>query len=176
MRLGDLAEFVLQRHRPRAVQNAKRPAAEARCVLAEGWTAPSRFNADESNRIVLQHLVEETDGVRSAADARDGDVRNRASSFLQLTQRLAPDHGLEIAYDQWIGMGPEDRADDVVRGADIRDPVADRFIDRVLQGAAAAGDGNDFGAEEAHTEDVHILAGHVDRAPVDDAVEAEERA
>ena len=72
-----------------------------------------------------------------------------------------------------IGMRPHDAADEVVRGRDVGHPVAHRLVDRVLQGAAAAGHGPHLGAEQAHAEDVGRLARHVDLAHVDDALEAE---
>src|SRR5439155_6551801 len=39
VRLGDLSEFVLQNHRSLAVQDAERPAAESRRMLAQLWPA-----------------------------------------------------------------------------------------------------------------------------------------
>ena len=59
---------------------------------------------------------------------------------------------------------------------DVRDPVAHRFVDRVLQRPAAGVDALDRRAEQAHAEDVQRLPRHVLRAHVDDALEAEQRA
>src|SRR3954451_18601183 len=73
-------------------------------------------------------------------------------------------------------MRTEHRADDVVRRAHVCDPVADRFVDRVLERAAAARHRHDFRAEEAHAEDVELLPRHVHLAHVDDALQPEERA
>src|SRR5205814_9874207 len=73
-------------------------------------------------------------------------------------------------------MRSEDRADDVVRRANVRDPIANRFVDRIFQRAAAALHRYDFGAEEMHAKDVELLARHIDFARVDDALQSEERA
>ena len=62
-----------------------------------------------------------------------------------------------------------------MRGAHVGDPVAHRFVDRVLQRAAAGIDADHFGAEKAHAEDVEPLALHVLGAHVDGAGEAEQR-
>ena len=73
-------------------------------------------------------------------------------------------------------MRPERRAEQVVRVFGPRDPVAHRFVDRVLERAAAGVDALDLGAEQPHAEDVERLARHVFGAHVDDALEAEQRA
>ena len=86
---------------------------------------------------------------------------------------LLADHALEVADHQRIGIGPHHRADDVVGRADVGDPVAQRPVDRVLEGRRAALHRPDLGAEEAHADDVEGLAGDVLGAHVDDAGEAE---
>src|SRR6185295_3835929 len=58
----------------------------------------------------------------------------------------------------------------------VRGPVAHGLVDRVLERARAAVHAAHLRAEEAHAADVGGLAGHVLRAHVDDALEAEERA
>ena len=59
---------------------------------------------------------------------------------------------------------------------DVGDPVAHRLVDGVLEGAAAAGDGDDLGAEQAHPGHVERLPPGVLLAHVDDALEPEQRA
>ena len=63
-----------------------------------------------------------------------------------------------------------------MRGADVGDPVAHGFIDGVFEGARTGIYAADFGAEQAHAEDVEFLAAHVFGAHVDDALEAQQRA
>ena len=58
-------------------------------------------------------------------------------------------------------MGADDRTDDVVGVADVGGPVADRFAGGVLQGAGAAGHGNDFSSQQAHSEHIQRLSLHV---------------
>ncbi|GAA3067995.1 hypothetical protein GCM10020000_60450 [Streptomyces olivoverticillatus] len=59
---------------------------------------------------------------------------------------------------------------------DVGDPVAERLVDGVLEGAAAGLHGDDLGAEHPHAGDVERLALGVDLAHVDGAFEAEEGA
>ena len=73
-------------------------------------------------------------------------------------------------------MRSEDGAEDVVRGADVGDPVANRFVDGILERPASARHGHDFSAEEPHAEDVGLLARHVDFAHVDHAAQSEKSA
>ena len=61
-------------------------------------------------------------------------------------------------------------------GAHVRDPVAHRLVDGVLQRARARIDPANLGAQQAHALHVRRLAGHVLGAHVDHAVEAELRA
>ena len=56
---------------------------------------------------------------------------------------------------------------------DAGDPVAQRLVDRVLEGGAAGVDRDHLGAEQLHPGDVERLALGVDLAHVDGAVEAE---
>ncbi len=73
-------------------------------------------------------------------------------------------------------MRPRRRADAIEGVGDIRHPVAQRLVHRVLQGPRARLHGNDLGAEHLHAEDVRLLPLDVDRAHIDDAVEAKARA
>src|SRR5437867_3303389 len=67
------------------------------------------------------------------------------------------------------------RPEQVVRRTDVRHPVAERLVDRVLQRAAAGLDRRDLGAEQAHAKDVQGLTLDVLGAHVDLALETEER-
>ena len=85
-------------------------------------------------------------------------VRQASLPLLDLRTRLAPDHGLEVPDDQWIGVRPDYGTDDVVRGPHIRTPVADRLAGCVLQGARPRGDGRHSGAQQLHAVNIQGLA------------------
>jgi len=63
------------------------------------------------------------------------------------------------------------RAEAVVRGALLGDPVAQGGVDGVLQGAGSGFDGYHLGPEQVHATDVVRLAHHVLGAHEDDALE-----
>jgi hypothetical protein len=67
-----------------------------------------------------------------------------------------------------------DRAEEIIGVLNVLHPVANGFVDGVLEGPGAAGDGDDFGAEEPHPEDVKSLPAHVLLAHVDNALHAEQ--
>ena len=103
-------------------------------------------------------------------------VGSLAFGFQNLLARLFADDAVEVAHHGGIRMRAEDAAEQVVRGADVGDPVAHGLVDGVFEGARAGVDAADFGAEQTHAEDVELLAAHVFGAHVDDAFESEERA
>ena len=70
-------------------------------------------------------------------------------------------------------MGTGHRAQDVVGGLDVGDPIADRLAGGVLEGGGAGRHGLDGGPQQPHAEDVEGLAAHVLGAHVDDALQPE---
>ena len=93
-----------------------------------------------------------------------------------LRARLVADHALQVADERRIRRWPDARADDVVGVGDVRDPVADRGGDGLLQRPRAGLDRLDGRAEQPHPLDVRLLPAHVLGAHVDDALEIEQRA
>ncbi len=181
MRGGDLSVFVLQDVGVRALQNAGARAgetlrgAEARGVFAEFFAAAAGFDADHFYVGVSQERVEEADRVGAAADAG---IEMRGQTLFggeNLLARFAADDGLKIADHRRIRMRAENRAEQIVRGANVGDPVAHRFVDGVFERVAAGLDADDLRAEHAHARNVERLARHVFGAHVDDAFEAEMR-
>ena len=73
-------------------------------------------------------------------------------------------------------MRAERRTEQVKGRADIRNPIANRFVDGVFEGAAATRDAAHFRAKQTHAEDVRFLPRHIDFAHVDDAFQAEQGA
>ena len=102
-------------------------------------------------------------------------VGRRPGEVEHLLARLLADDLLEVAHHLGERVRARDRAEDVVRGGDVRDPVAHGLVDRVLQGARPGRHRDDLGAEQAHAGDVERLALGVDLAHVDGALESEQR-
>jgi len=103
--------------------------------VAAGQPFARRLDADEADGLVGVERVEEADGVGAAAHAGDGVIREPALRVQHLLPRLGADHRLEIADDHRVGVRPDDGAEQVVGRLDVRHPVADRLVDRVLEGA-----------------------------------------
>jgi hypothetical protein len=84
------------------------------------------------------------------------------------------DHALQLPHHPRVRVGPHYRAQAVVGVLDRRDPVAEGFVDGVLEGPAPGTNRSDLGAEEAHPEHVELLALGVYLAHVHHALEAEQ--
>src|SRR5207248_1478138 len=159
----------------RAVQHADRAGGHRGAVLAAGDPAAAWLDADDADPAVGDERVEQPDGVAAAAHAGDDDVRQPAEYAPGLSPRLFSDHGVEVAHHHGIGMRAERRAEQIVRGADVGDPVAQRLVHRVLQRLAPRLHRDDLGPEQPHPEDVERLALDVLRAHVHRALEPEQR-
>ena len=104
------------------------------------------------------------------------EVRQPALDGRELGRRLVADPALEVAHDRRVRVRAHRRAEDVVGVCDVRDPVAHRLVDRVLERRRARRDRADLGAQRAHPEDVRALALDVLGAHVHDARQVEQRA
>src|SRR5215472_13451292 len=100
---------------------------------------PGGLTADEPYILVRNERVEQPDRVRPSSDTRDRRIRQPAGSLEDLTAGLHADDALEIANHCREGMGASDRAEDIVRGLDVGDPVPERLVDGVLERAGAGG-------------------------------------
>src|SRR2546425_779898 len=176
MGFADLAVLVLQHEVSGAVQPAARPADDRSRVTATRDALASGLDADQTYGLVAEKRAEDPDGVRAATHARHDRVRQAPERRDALIARLGADDRLKVADHRGIGMRPDRGAKQVIRGADVRHPVADRFVHRVLQRAAPGLDLADLGAQQLHAEDVRLLASCVDGAHVHDALEPEESA
>src|SRR6266404_686566 len=145
-------------------------------MFAQRRAAATSLSSDEFHFLVFQKIVEDTDRVRSSPDASDDGVGKFAFSLPNLDASFASDDAMKIAHHGRIGMRAENAAQQVVRGANVGDPVAHGFVDGVLEGARTGIDAANFGAEQTHAEDVKLLAAHILGAHVDHALESKQRA
>jgi hypothetical protein len=148
---------------------------EARRVPAGCHALPARLHADQPHAGIVPEGVEQTDGVRAAAHARHARIGQPAGLGHDLSPRLIPDHRLEVAHDGRVGVRAERGAEQVVRVAHGRHPVADRLVDGVFQGACARIHRPHLRAEQFHAQDVRLLPGDVHCAHVDHALQPQQR-
>jgi hypothetical protein len=125
---------------------------------------------------VVDVRIEDAHRVRAAADAGDHVVGLAAGDLGHLHQAFLADHGLEVAHHHRIRMRAGHGADDVEGVFDVGDPVAHRFVERVLQRLRTRLDRHHGRAQQLHAVDVLRLALDVLGAHVDHAFEAEARA
>src|SRR5450631_300089 len=172
----DLTRSVLQDVRISSLQNARRTAAETSRVLAQSFAESAGFHSDEFDFFVFEEVVENADGIRSSADAGDDGVGKFAFGFADLDACFASDDAMEVAHHGRIRMRAEHAAEQIVCRAHVGDPVAHGFVDGVFEGARTGIDAANFRAEQAHSEDVELLAAHVLGAHINHALEAEQGA
>ena len=118
--------------------------------------------------------MEDADCVASATDACSNRVRKSTGHFKNLLARLDADDAMEIAHHLWERMRPGHGAQEVMRVIDVRDPIAHRLVDRILQRPATGSDRHDGGAEQFHAGHVQGLPLGVFLAHVDNTLKAEQ--
>ena len=170
MRFEDLSLVVLQDHGAGPVKQAGRTANQGGPVAAAVQSRSAGLDADEPHRLLGNEGVKDADGVAAAADARHHHVGEPAELPPPLPLRLVADDGLEVPHEPREGMGSGGRPEQVVGRGQAGRPVAQRLVDRVLEGAGARGHGDDVGAAELHPLHVgglalHVLFPHVDHRP-----------
>ena len=84
----NLAELVLQNVAARALQHAERAALKPRRVLLGLDAESARFHADHLHGRVVEERIEQSDGVRAAADAGDEQVGQALFLFQNLPRAL----------------------------------------------------------------------------------------
>ena len=139
------------------MENAQTPRVDGGSCLKGVDAAARCFAADETHALILDEIVETADGVGAAAHAGNDSVRQAAFLFQHLLLDFFGDDGLEVAHDGGERVRPHHRAKAVVGIADAAGPLAHGFGHGVLQGASAAGDGDDLGTQQAHPVDVQGL-------------------
>ncbi len=135
-----------------------------------------RLGHGQADGRLADEPIEQADRVRAAPDAGQDEVGQTALDSLELGRRLVAQDPLEVAHDCRIGMRPHRRAQDIVGRLDVRDPVAHRLVDRVLEGGRAGGDRPDLGTQRAHPQHVGLLAPDVLGAHEHDAGQVEQGA
>jgi hypothetical protein len=88
----------------------------------------------------------------------------------------SPITSLEVAHDHGIGVRADHRANEIVRGRDVGDPVAQGLALRIFERLGAAGDWVHRRSQQLHSLDVHLLALDVARPHVDLRMQPKHRA
>ena len=107
------------------------------------------------------------------ATTTSGSAPSRISRLCD--QRLVAHHPLQLAHHVGERVRAHDRAQAVVGVLHRGHPFAHGLVHRVLQGAAARGDGPYLCPQQLHAEDIQLLALGVDLAHEHGALETEQR-
>ena len=162
--INDLTVIILQKIGLVAMQNARLATLEAGRMLAGLDPVPGGFDTDQAHAFVLNEGVEQSHRIGAAANTGNSRIGETPLALKKLFPGLPANDGLEIAHHGRIGMRSGNRANHVERVGDIRHPVAQRLIHRVLQRARSRGDRHHVRAQKLHTKDVGRLSGDIGRA------------
>src|ERR1700691_1302484 len=143
----DLTGWILQNIRIGSLQNPGRTATKPRCMLAESLASSASLDPNQFNVFVFKKVVEDADRVRSPANAGKDGVWKLAFGFADLGAGLASNDAMEVANHGWIGMRSEHAAEQVMRCANVSDPVAHSFVDGVFERARSRIDSANLGSE-----------------------------
>src|SRR3989339_2048205 len=139
------------------MQNADVPFGNSGSVFFRANTLASGLNTDEPDLFFTDKIVEQAYGITTAANAGDTAIGQTAFEFQNLAPYLATHNGLKIADNHRIGMRAHDRPNQVVCFAHSGHPIAQRFVDRVLECGSTGIDLCDRGAKKPHSENIEGL-------------------
>jgi len=128
-----LTKLILENVGLRSLQHAQRAALKTRSVFLRLDAFATRLDTEHLYAGVFEERVEQTDGVRAAADAGDEQVGQALFLFQDLPSCLVTDDTLKIPHHHRIRMRAVGRAENVMRAADVRHPIAHCLVHRLLE-------------------------------------------
>jgi hypothetical protein len=170
-----LAFRILQQIGTRAMQHARRALRDRGGMTQRIHALACRFDAVDIHTSIVKERMKHADGVRAAADTGDNQIRQFPFLSQHLRAGFIADDSLKVAHQGRIGMRTYHRADDVECVLDIGDPIAQRLVRSVFQGARAGGDRPDFRAQQMHAKNIGLLALGIQLAHIDHTGKAEAR-
>ena len=135
-----------------------RTAGQRRGMPAGRDPVAGRLGHGQADGRLADEPVKQADRVRAAPDTGQDEIRQSPLDGQDLGRRLVAQDPLEVAHDRRVGVRAHRRAEDIVGGLDVRDPVAHRLVDGVLERGRAGSNRPDLGAQGSHPEDVGLLA------------------
>ena len=90
------------------------------------------FDAHHPHARVLKERMEETHRVAAPADTGDEEIRQPFLAFQDLAARFHADDAVEITDHHRKGVGTQRGTEDVMRGAHVGHPVAQRLVHGLL--------------------------------------------
>ena len=175
MGLNGLAILILHQVSHCAVQHARAAQSNGRRVTAGIHAVAASLKTVNLNRRIVQERVEQTNRVRTATHAGSNTIGQAASLSQNLLARLLTDSVMEETHHRRERVRTRSGTQQVVGVLNVRNPVAQRLINGVLEGAGTVLNRNHLRAQQLHTSHVQRLTLSVFLAHVDHALHAEER-
>ena len=102
------------------------------------------LNSGHADRVVIEKGIKKSDGIAATTDACDEQIGQSLLPLQDLPAGLISDDPVKVTNYHRVGMGAKCRSQDVMRVADIGDPVTHRFVDGLLQGCLPRSNADDF--------------------------------
>ncbi len=136
-------------------------------MLQRVQTASSRFHTNQLYILVLDVWVKNTHGIGATTHRRQDVIRLTTSVLGHLLHALITDHALEIAHHHRVRMRASHRTNNVEGIADIGDPIAHGFVQRIFQGTRTGFHRNDRRTQQLHAVHIGSLTAYVFATHVD---------
>lgn len=107
-------------------------------------TITTSFDTDQPDVLLLDKVVERSDGVTSTSDTGDDSIRKLADLLGHLLLDLPSDDSLEITDDGGERVGTDGGSNTVVGRLQVGHPFTHGLIDGVLERLRAGSDGDDL--------------------------------
>ena len=137
MRQRNLPSRILQNVGKSSLQYARGASAKTSSMVTQFFTAATVFYTDQFHFFVADEVEENTNRVRTSANAGDDGRWQLAFHFQNLPPAFFSGNLVEVAHHRRIRMRSQHAAEQIVRGRHIGDSIAHRFIDRVFQRAGS---------------------------------------
>ena len=133
------------------------------------------LHADNAHAFLINKWVEHADRVRAAANTGYNSIREPVLFLVHCGLCFLADHALEYSDQGGERMRPGGSAKAVMRCFMAGYPGPQGFVDRILERGRAGCHGMHLRPQKAHAPHIGRLPGHVLRAHVNHAIEAQAR-
>src|SRR5437016_5287915 len=145
-------------------------------MLSQIGTTPAGFNSNQLHLLVGKEFIEDPHRIRASSDTSNHSIREPACLLQDLLASFTADAAMKIAHHYRVWVSSEDRSEQVMRGANIGDPIAHGLVNGIFERAGTRIHWPHFSPKQTHAKDVQLLAPHVLAAHIDYAFKSEQRA
>jgi hypothetical protein len=162
-----LAVVILENPRLATLKHAQSPPFESGCVLTIFQRASTSFHSHQADCLLFQKIEEEADGVAATAHACYHLIWKSPFEIQYLFFGFCTYDSMEITNHSWIGVRAQSRAQNVMSGPNVCDPITHGFVNSFLESAVPRFHASHLGSTQTHPKYVQSLPPHVLRSHVD---------